>query len=80
MQKNLNSKKYLKCIMDKIFIMIISLALIITSTTGCKKKKEPEMVDMDIIKTDGSYDDKYIFRRQIEKEESRGKKYKKKEF
>ncbi len=66
--------------MDKIFIMIISLALIITSTTGCKKKKEPEMVDMDIIKTDGSYDDKYIFRRQIEKEESRGKKYKKKEF
>ena len=63
------------------FIMILFSCILITMTIpGCKKKNTPEMVDMDIIKTDGSHDDKYIFRKEIEKEGIRGKKYKKKEF
>ena len=66
--------------MKKILLFILSFLLITPAMSGCKKKSTPEMVDMDIINTDGSHDDKYIFHKQIDKEESRKKKYKKKEF
>jgi hypothetical protein len=65
--------------MNKFFIFFLSL-LIIAFITGCGKKKEHPMVDMDSIKTDGSYDDKYIFKKEIEKEEYRSRKYKKDQF
>jgi len=38
------------------------------------------MVDMDTINTDGSHDDKYIFSKEIEKDERREKRYKKDKF
>ncbi len=50
------------------------------SICGCKKDKPKPMVDIDTIKTDGSHDDRFLFRKEIEKEESRGKKYQKKNF
>ncbi len=65
--------------MNKFSIFLLSF-LIIAFITGCGKKKENPMVDMDSIKTDGSYDDKHIFRKEIEKEENRGKKYQKNNF
>lgn len=60
--------------------LILAAVLIISISAGCKKDKETHMVDMDTIKTDGSHDDRYIFQKEIEKEESRGKKYKKNNF
>ena len=62
-------------------LSIILLALIILAVTaGCGEKKETPMVDMDTIKSDGSHDDKYIFKKEIEKQENRDKKYKKNNF
>lgn len=66
--------------MIKTLNMILSAILILSILQGCKEKKKPNMVDMDTIKSDGSHDDKYIFRKELEKEESRGKKYKKNDF
>lgn len=66
--------------MKKIISLILISMLVIYSQTGCKKKKEPAMVDMDTIKTDGSHDDKYIFQKEIEKEERRENRYKKNRF
>lgn len=66
--------------MNKFFMVLLSSILIIMTIQGCKGKKNPDMVDMDSFKTDGSHDNKYIFRKEIEKEEERGKKYKKNKF
>ena len=38
------------------------------------------MVDMDTIKADGSHDDMYIFRKEIEKQEKRENRYNKNRF
>jgi hypothetical protein len=65
--------------MSKFYIFFLSL-LIFAFITGCGDKKKHPMVDMDTIKTDGSRDDKYIFKKEIEKEEHRSKKYKKDQF
>jgi hypothetical protein len=65
--------------MSKFSIFLLSL-LIFAFITGCGDKKKPPMVDMDTIKTDGSRDDKYIFKKEIEKEEHRSRKYKKDQF
>lgn len=62
------------------FRLILTAVLIFSLFAGCKKDKETHMVDMDTIKTDGSHDDRYIFQKEIQKEESRGKKYKKTNF
>lgn len=66
--------------MKKFIFIIITAALLLTLLAGCGKKKEHPMVDMDTIKTDGSRDDKYIFKKEIEKEEQRSNKYKKDQF
>lgn len=63
--------------MNKFAVLITASVLFTACFTGCGKEKESPMVDMDTIQNDGSHDDKYIFRKEIEKEESRGKKYKK---
>ena len=65
--------------MNRFSIILLSL-IIIAITAGCGKKKETPMVDMDTIKTDGSHDEKYIFKKEIEREELRNKKYKKNNF
>lgn len=64
--------------MNKFYIILLSFIIAISS--GCGEKKETHMVDMDAIKTDGSHDDKYIFKKEIEKQENREKKYKKNNF
>jgi len=66
--------------MNRFSIILLSYILIIAFITSCGKKKESTMVDMDTIKTDGSHDDKYIFKDVLEKEEKRKKKYKKNTF
>ncbi len=66
--------------MNKSIRLIFSAFLIISILAGCSREKETPMVDMDTIKTDGSHDDRYIFKKEIEKEERRGKKYKKNDF
>jgi len=65
--------------MNRFSIILLSL-IIIAIASGCGKKEKAPMVDMDTIKTDGSHDDKYIFKKEIEKEEYRDKKYKKNNF
>ncbi len=66
--------------MNKIVLIIITSFLIISFFTRCGKEKESPMVDMDNIKSDGSHDDKFIFRKEIEKEKSRQNRYKKNKF
>jgi len=66
--------------MNKTICLLFFTMLILSISASCKKEKESPMVDMDTIKADGSRDNKYIFRKEIEKEESRKNKYKKNEF
>jgi len=66
--------------MNKSIRLIFSAILIVSIFAGCKEKKEQPMVDMDTIKTDGSHDDRYIFQKEIKKEERREKRYKKNNF
>lgn len=66
--------------MKKSIYIIFIIFLIFTIFIGCGKKEEHHMVDMDTLKTDGSHDDKYIFKKEIEKQEYRDKKYKKNNF
>lgn len=66
--------------MSKFRIILLTLIIIITAIPGCKKKTSPNMVDMDNFNADGSHDDNYIFRKELEKEESRSKKYRKDKF
>lgn len=58
--------------------LLLSLVFIISSTS-CKKEEKP-MVDMNTIKVDGSHDEKYIFREEIEKERAREEKRKEPDF
>ena len=44
--------------------------VILLSLTSCKKEEKP-MVDMNTIRDDGSHDDRYIFREEIERERAR---------
>ena len=66
--------------MNKFFRIFFLFILIFPLLISCKDKKEHPLVDMDTIQTDGSHDDKYIFQKQIEKEEKREQKYKKNKF
>lgn len=61
-------------------VFIIILIIAICSFPGCKKNKEKNTVDMNTIQTDGSHDSRYIFRKEIEKEEKRGEKAREPEF
>ncbi len=49
-------------------VLLFSLLFIIF-LTACKKEDKP-MVDMNSIRTDGSHDESYIFREEIEKEKA----------
>ncbi len=59
--------------------LILLLIPVIFASAGCKKKEKP-MVDMNTIQTDGSHDERYIFRKEIEKEKLRNDKKRKPEF
>ena len=52
--------------------LLFSLVFILVSG-GCKKEEKP-MVDMNSIRVDGSHDERYIFREEIEKEKMREQK------
>lgn len=65
----------------KKFICIVLAAVVMSPViTGCGEKKETPMVDMNTIEADGSRDDRYIFKKEIEKEENRNKRYNKNSF
>lgn len=63
----------------RIYIIIPVLVMAVLSSGGCKKK-EKQMVDMNTIQTDGSHDQRYIFREEIEKEKQREEKSRKSDF
>lgn len=58
------------------FFLVLIFTLL---STGCKKDEKP-MVDINTIRTDGSHDEKYIFREEIEKEKAREQKRKEPDF
>lgn len=59
--------------------LVILLFIIMLSFPGCKKK-EKEMVDMNTINPDGSHDQRYIFREEIERDRRRVDKEKNPDF
>ena len=64
----------------KKFISISSLILLTALILNCKEKKKPDWIDMRAVQTDGSYDDKFIFKKEIEEEQRRSNRYKKNIF
>jgi len=62
------------------FISISFLILLTALILNCKDKKRPPWIDMRAVQPDGSYDDKFIFRKEIEEEQRRANKYKKDNF
>ena len=53
------------------FILSIAVILAFLSDSGCKKKKEPAMVDIESIDVDNSHNEKYIFRDELKKEQEK---------
>jgi len=68
--------------MDKMkkFISISFLILLTALILNCKEEKQPDWIDMRAVQTDGSYDDKFIFKKEIEEEQRRSNRYKKNIF
>ena len=64
----------------KKFISISFLILLTALILNCKEKKKPDWIDMRAVQFDGSYDDKYIFRKEIEEQQKRSNRYKKNNF
>ena len=55
-----------------LYILLSTLVIIsLMSNTSCKKKKEPSMVDIESIDVNGSYNEKYIFREELKKEQEK---------
>lgn len=59
--------------------IVLLLIVLVISFSQCKKK-EKHMEDMYNIAPDGSHDDRYIFRKEIEEEKKRNEKSKSPEF
>jgi len=59
---------------------IIPILICVFFISSCGKKSEPRFVDMDQVEVDGSTDDRYEFKEEIEKEKKRKRRYKKEEF
>ncbi|MCL2155571.1 MAG: hypothetical protein FWH53_07910 [Leptospirales bacterium] len=64
----------------KKFISISFLVLLTALIFNCKDKKRPPWIDMRAVQADGSYDDKFIFRKEIEEEQKRTDRYKRDNF
>ena len=65
----------------KRFISVFFLILLSALLFNCKEdKKKPPWIDIRAVQPDGSYDDKFIFRKEIEKEQKRTNRYKKDKF
>lgn len=58
-----------------LYILLSTLVIIsFMFNTSCKEKKEEPMVDIESIDYDGSRDDRYIFRKELEKEQKKKQK------
>ncbi|MCL1864263.1 MAG: hypothetical protein FWF73_00430 [Spirochaetes bacterium] len=64
----------------KKFISVSFLIILAALIFNCKEKKKPPWIDMRAVQPDGSYDDKFIFRKEIEEEQRRTNRYKKDHF
>jgi hypothetical protein len=64
----------------KRFISAFFLILLVVLLFNCKEKKRPPWIDMRVMQSDGSFDDKYLFKKEIEEEQQRTNKYKKDKF
>ena len=59
----------------KKFISVFFLIIVTAFILNCKDKKKPAWIDMRAVQPDGSYDDKFIFRKEIEEEQRRANRY-----
>ena len=66
--------------MKKTAVLIIPVLIIGLAASGGCKKKEKQMVDMNTIQTDGSHDQRYIFREEIEKQKVKEDRQRKPDF
>lgn len=57
-------------------LLFLALAALFMLTLCSREKSEKSMVDMDSIRPDGSHDEMYIFRKELEKEKRRINRYK----
>ena len=64
----------------KRFISLFFLILLTALLFNCKDKKRPHWIDMRAVQFDGSFDDKYLFRKEIELEQWRTNRYKNDKF
>jgi hypothetical protein len=60
-------------------ILVIILVPLLTAT-ACRKKNEPNTVEFEQIETDGSVDDRYQFREEIQKQRERDRRYHRESF
>ena len=64
----------------KKFINISLLILLTAFILNCKEEKKPAWIDMRAVQFDGSFNDKFLFRKEIEEQRNRSNKYKKSNF
>ncbi len=59
--------------MKKYFYLILPVFLFASSMifTGCRDKEEQPMIDIESIDYDGSHDNRYIFRDELQKEQEK---------
>jgi hypothetical protein len=64
----------------KIFLLFFIINFTAIILTGCSEDIEPNRIDLKHFDLDGSLNDKYIFRKEIEKEKKAKKRYKRHPF
>jgi hypothetical protein len=64
--------------LPRIFLALFLAPLLMV--TGCRKKNEPNTVEFEQIETDGSVDDRYQFRGEIQKQRERDRRYHRESF
>ncbi len=67
-------------VMKRTFIIILQIFLIFVLFSCGGKEESVNMIDMDTIRNDGSHNEEYIFRHEIERDKKRSNKYKDNKF
>ncbi len=64
----------------KLLILSLTLLFFTEHFTGCSDNVEPEPINIKNFNIDGSFNDRYLFRKEIEREKRIEKRYKKHPF